>query len=213
MAVEMTEKEKRESDVRKTLGEPFPTDFTDYTRKLRMNLIVASFIGLVVVYAHVSILPSSVFFGLTFKGINDRLILGMLLLINIYTTIHFLWNAVDHLLEWRIRLSGGRSTIQTVGTFGNDDLDYPHDSRQSTLYNWWIKTGRDLPDVKAKMEKLHIHFANIEDTVAAALRSQNPPIMVDLNGQLNGLRLELNELTSAVQRTASVLDSPRITKD
>lgn len=61
MSEEMTEKEKRESDVRKALGEPFAADFSDYTRKLRMNLIVASFIGLVVVYAHVSILPSSTF--------------------------------------------------------------------------------------------------------------------------------------------------------
>jgi len=211
MVSEITEKEKRESEVRKTLGEPFAADFTDYTRKLRMNLIAASFIGLVVVYAHVSILPSSTFFGLTFKGINDRLILIVLLLINFYTTIHFLWNAVDHLLEWRIRLSGGRSTIQTAGTFGNDDLDYPRESRQSTLYNWWINTGCDLPDLQAKMEKLHIHFGNIEEAVAAAVRSQTPPLIVDMNGQINGLRLDLKELTSAIQRTAGVLDSPRIT--
>ncbi len=209
MSEEMTEKEKRESDVRKALGEPFAADFSDYTRKLRMNLIVASFIGLVVVYAHVSILPSSTFFGLTFKGINDRLILVMLLIINLYTTIHFLWNALDHLLEWRIRLSGGRSTIQTAGTFGEDYLDYPHESRQSTLYNWWIATGRDLPDIKAKMEKLHIHFAKIEDEIKAA--AQTSPLVIDMTGQINGLRLELNELTSAVQRSAGVLDSPRIT--
>jgi len=211
MAEKMTEKEKRESEVKKALGEPFAADFTDYTRKLRMNLIVASFIGLAVVYGHVSILPSSSFFGLTFKGINDRLILTMLLLINIYTTVHFLWNAMDHLLEWRIRLSGARSTIQTMGTFSDDYSDYPRESRQSTLYNWWLQAARDLPHVKEKMDKLHIHFEKIEGEISAAVKAAPAPLGTDVTGHINGLRLDLNELTRALQRTADVLDSPRIT--
>jgi hypothetical protein len=205
-----TKREVSEKDVRTALGEPFSADFNDYTRKLRMNLIVASFIALIIVYAHVSILPSSTFFGLTFRGLTDRIVLIALLLVNVYTSLHFLWCSYDHVLEFILRQSGSRVAFQTGSSFGHPHVDYPKNPRQSTLYNWWIKIGRDLPDLKNGMEKVLADF----DVLQKQFNETKPETTAgaaDVAGQINGLRLNLGELTRGIEKTIEVMDSPRIT--
>lgn len=203
--------EQKEAFVRTALGEPFAAEFSEYVRKLRMNLIVASFIGLAIVYANVTILPSSTFFGLTFKGLNDRLILKLLLLINIYTTVHFIWCAVDYLMEWMARLSGTRLAYQLSGgsPFGNEYADQAKEPRQSTLYNWWRQQAFYLPRIDVEVKKIASDLKEWEDRVNTEGTTRDE--IVDAVRAVHALRGQVEQLNVGVSRACQIIESPRIT--
>ncbi|AON55775.1 hypothetical protein [Herbaspirillum seropedicae] len=208
MSEQIKELEQKDKEARQALGEPLALEFSEYTRKLRMSLITSSVVALIVVFAHVSISPSSTVFGLTFRGLNDHVMLVMLLIVNIYTTIHFLWCSWDHWQEWRIRQSGTKLVFQTRSAFANPHTDHPKDPRQSTLYNWWLQVAAGLPDVQhestALLTKFHEMEAKINGLQADAGNLSEVAVLIQT------VRHEMTGFHQGLARTAQALDAPRL---
>jgi len=108
---------------------------------------------------------TSTLLGLKFKGLTTHPIHLGLFALNLYMLIHFLWCAWDSIVEWKLRVT---STIDIVKNTWIDEIqDITDDSRQSTLPNRWLQSGKNLGnlttiteiilgDLKEWMEKVPV---------------------------------------------------------
>lgn len=118
--------------VEKVLREPVAAEFSDQAWKIRVNLIVASTIGLVMGLADLQIQPESSILGLRFAGLSNGIIRVTIAGIIAYLLFHFLWVAWDALLEWRLRVTGTRRGFVTGTMWESEHADVPVEPRQST---------------------------------------------------------------------------------
>lgn len=141
----MSKKDLYELD--KILGEPVIFEYDDETLKTKKTLLVLSVIGIVVSFFGISISTDSSLFGLKLHNLSQTLLIKSILIFNIFFCAKFIWMSFEYFLQWRLRVSGsGKSAIHKVGTFGNHIVDYASDSKQSTLYNWWLKHEANFRD-------------------------------------------------------------------
>jgi hypothetical protein len=104
----MSSSESTTEAVFKVLGEPAFAEFSDNAWKIRTNLILASVISIAVVFGDLHIEPDSQILGLKFKGLTDAVLTNGLIAVVSYLLLHFVWTAIDALLEWRLRVTGTR---------------------------------------------------------------------------------------------------------
>lgn len=158
--------------VDKILGSPVIAQFDEQTTKLRTNLIIASAVSIALCLADLHISPDSRILGLKFAGLTDTLIRNALLAIVAYMSLHFIWNAGDGFMEWRLRITGTRAAFVPQAMWTADHHDSPSDPRQSTLYNWWKEQASrmgnmSIAEINARLDrwekKLDERLSNTSD--------------------------------------------------
>lgn len=198
-----------QAKVEKVLGEPFAMDFPDYVRKIRNSLISLSAISIALILGGLQLSGDSTFLGLKFEGFSNSLVLRLLLLLNVYMFLHFLWCSIDHFQEWWLRLTGTRVAYVTTGKFASEEADYPNDPRQSTLYNWWKDEARKISSLQAPFEDIHKKLETWEATVKESLEGKNPNV-VSACMSINRISSDIQKLNKSIEQIGKAIDSQRI---
>jgi len=108
--------------VQKVLGEPVFIYFSDEINRIRRNLLVISSIALAYKYSGTKV-TEFMLFGVKFEHLSPSFVDTCLFFLLLYTFIHFFWQSVDAVQEWRIRITGTRLSYITGGTFGHAATD------------------------------------------------------------------------------------------
>lgn len=201
--------EDKIKQAEKVLGEPVASDFTDYVRKIRNNLIFLSVVSIGICLANLTISTDSTFLGLKFIGLQNQNIIKALFLLNAYFLIHFIWCSIDHLLEWRLRVTGTRVAFITAATYTSELGDYPTDPRQTSLYHWWKNEAKKINSFTEPLDSIHTKLTDWEKKVNAALGSSVP----ELNNVIVPIRQVLEEITKlndSIVAAEKILTSDRI---
>lgn len=197
--------------VQKVLGEPVLCEFSDKTWRIRTNLILVSVISLVVALANLHIEAGSTVFGLKFTGLTDAVVRASLFGITLYLLVHFLWGAFDNFLEWRLRISGTRVAFITAAVFTSEHGDYPSDSRQSTLYNWWKSHAGSIRNLGEKITEIEKSLNNWERQLREKYNSGADALNIaNACHTIAETRNQVNELTNAVNEAAKTISAQRI---
>jgi len=198
--------------VRKALGEPFASEFSDKVWKIRTNLFVVSFVSLFVVLARLRIEPESTVFGLQFAGLTDEVVRNGLFWVTLYLALHFLWSSFDSLVEWRLRVTGTKLAFVTTGRLASEHADYPNDPRQSTLYHWWSEEARKIGNLAAKAAAIDREMNEWETRLRAQVCNVHANCLNISNAaqSVSGVRERIVELTGAIEHTSKTVAALRI---
>lgn len=212
MPMDSDQAEDKIKAVEKVLGEPVFAEFTANTWKIRTNLIFISVVSLVIVFADLHLEPDSAVLGLKFRGLSDGVLIRVLFWAMIYLLAHFIWNATDSLLEWRLRITGTRVAFVTTGMWADEDGDYPNNPRCSTLYNWWLDHAKRNGDLFSMLKKTNDQIAVVE-----ALLASMPAGDQDTGARtheaaraIGAVRESLASLNRSMDQTTAVEQSTRI---
>lgn len=210
MATSGNEDEKLKA-VEKVLGEPAFAEFTPNAWKIRTNLIIASVISIAVVFADLHIDPGSTVLGLKFHGLSDTVLTNGLFGVTLYLLLHFVWSAIDSLLEWRLRVTGTKVAFVTTGMFASDHADYPRDPRQSTLYNWWKDDARKIGNLTGKLSEIEKQLREW-DTRLKAQFTEKPDAMniVNATSLISSVRDAVMKLERSITETKDTVSALRI---
>jgi hypothetical protein len=122
--------ERRINAVAQVLKNPVSLEVSEPIRKMRATLMIVSMVAIFGVVMDLRIEPTVSVAGMQFVGLTPWKISFGLMLICLYTLIHFVWCSGETLLEWCLRCSG-LDTLQKNGELPNPG------PRQSTLMTWW----------------------------------------------------------------------------
>ena len=171
------EQDKQTKQMEAALGEPFALDFSEYTRKVRNNLVFTGMLSIILITHNLILDEHSSFFGLKFISLDMCLIYSILFWLTLYFLIHFLWLAWDNFIMWRLRLTGTHTLYEGGLGFGAEDKKDPS---QTTLYYWWMKQSKKLdkhpiPDIKPLYNKLlkHTEFTKVDGTINSNIDTLN----------------------------------------
>ncbi|MEW8052932.1 MAG: hypothetical protein AB2792_09490 [Candidatus Thiodiazotropha sp.] len=193
------------ASTEKVLGEPVFIELSDYARRVKNSLVFCSILGIGLSFTSILVSKESTIFGIRLENLNHTHILILLLLLVGYLCFHYIWVIVDNFMEWRLRITGTKTTFVTAGTFGSKEADYPTDPRQSTLYNWWRQQQRTLSLLYDTIKKIEsIERKLLEDS------KQYPDNAVDIQGSLMELNKELITFKQNVQQIEGVTTTERI---
>ena len=130
-------------DFDQVLLKPNIDPFDVNTQRVRRNLIVTSIIAFFfTVGASGFDSNNSSFVGIKFKDLKVEYVQMLILAALIYFLLHFIWAALDHLKENRLRLTGiaipmlSAASVMGSTTMLDANTD---DYSQSTIYSWWKK--------------------------------------------------------------------------
>lgn len=195
--------------VEKTLGEPIASDFTDYVRRIRNNLIFLSVVAIGICLAGLTLSEDSSFLGLKFEGLQSEYIINALFYLNMYFLVHFLWCATDHMQEWRLRVTGTRVAFITAATLASKDGDYPTDPRQSSLYNWWKDQARKIGSLTEPLDAINAKLADWENKVKKSLEDKDPN-RDSVIMSIKHVSEDIAKLENSIKATEETLNSDRI---
>ena len=200
----MDNKEKEIEGFKKAMGEPFAIDFSDYTRKVRNNLMFFSVMSLTLLHLNIEIdVKNSSILGLKFidSGLSMETIFSLLLMLTAYFLMHFIWLSHDHLMEWWIKLTGIHRKVHFNG-LGDMGIDNPDDLRQSTLYYWW----QEQASVERPFRELSNQITDAIDEYQRAI-----PKQAQMNDHyLKLLNDQLSKHNSHIESLFNILNSARI---
>lgn len=209
-SIEMVERERKQKEAAKAMGEPFMIDFSESVRTMRTHLLVGSTIGLAAVFMGLKIKSDSVVFGLQFEGLTDAKITWLLLLVNVYLFVHFLWCSIDALQEWRLRLTGSKVAFVTGMSWGHESVDYPADPRQSTLYNWWVQSAKGMTSVQQAFAQVDEKLNWVMQQVVGQLSLGQAPTLIAFQTANQQLAQSFMEIKASMDKASEVLTDARI---
>lgn len=197
-------------EIEKVLGEPVFEDFSENTFRIRRNLLVTSGIAIFLIFNHITIQKAD-FFGVTLEKLTTDSIYQALILIVGYNWVHFLANAREHYLQWKIRRTGTKLSHITAGTFASELGDYSSDPKQSTLYHWWLVTVRRFrhgSSIEEELQRMQQLLANV------SLRLQSsqitPDIVNEIKGFLNSIDKGTQDFEMKTMEIRNILQSKRV---
>ena len=130
-------------DFNKILINPNIEPLDTNTQRIRRNLLAVSIVAYIYSVASDGIdAAGSSFLGIKFNGLDGSYIQLLLIISILYFLLHFIWAAIDHVKENKLRLTGIVIPMVTSGsTFGglNDLAPNTDDERQSSIFSWWWK--------------------------------------------------------------------------
>lgn len=188
-------------------------EFTDAIAKMRTHLLIAAVVAIAAVVLDLRIRPDTPIFGVVFDGLTERKILIGLLAINSYLITHFFWCSLDSLKEWRLRRTGTMVAYvdaSSTSFYGNYDLDFTDDARQSTLYRWWSHNARRIIAVPHSVACIDEKVTAMMTSVMGELNKGQTPALTTLQTTFMALREQLLAVTQAVNDAKKALDSERI---
>lgn len=158
--------------IQKAIGQPFAIEFTDYARKIRTNLMFVGVLIIVIVTQNLELSQNSSFLGVRFDNLNTAMAVRILLILNIYLLIHFIWLAIDNFTEWWIRLTGTRSLNsfdfdRTSAQMAEKYADDATDQRQSTLYYWWVDQHTLIKDYPKSIDSLSKKLKELSENTSS----------------------------------------------
>lgn len=209
-SIEAVEREKKQQEVEKAMGEPFAIDFSESVRTMRTHLLIGSTIGLAAFFMGLKIKPDSTVFGLQFEGLTDAKITWLLLLVNVYLFIHFLWSSIDALQEWRLRVSGSKVAFVTGMTWGHESVDYPADPRQSTLYNWWVESAKGMTPIKQTLDQVDEKLGWVMKKMEDNLSLGQDPSLIAIQTANQEMTKSIRDLRSSMDKASELLTDARI---
>ncbi|MEW8348253.1 MAG: hypothetical protein AB2687_08070 [Candidatus Thiodiazotropha taylori] len=172
------------TSTEKVLKEPVFIELSDYARKVKNSLVFSSTLGIGLSFTSILVSKDSTILGIQLENFSHKHVQVLLLLLIIYFGIHYVWVVLDNFIEWRLRITGTRTTYRTGASYGSVDADYPVDPRQSTLYNWWLSQHKELASLHDATAKIKM----IEESLLE-ISNQYPENTIDIRGYL----LELND--------------------
>ncbi len=199
--------------VKKALGEPIGCELSPAAWKIRTNLMLVSFVSLVVAGANLHVNKDASFLGLGLQGLDDNLVTFGLGVANTYLLLHFVWSAWDNFVEWRLRITGTRLAHVTTGVVASDHGDYPNDPRQSTLYRWWTAEARKIGNLAGIAVHIHHRVQEWEDRLRCEIDARGGPNagnIATVYDNMQGIREAAAELGRRVEVAVKALDAPRI---
>jgi hypothetical protein len=113
----------------KVLGEPVFIYLSDYARRVKNSLVFCSILGIGLSFSNISVSDDSSIFGIRLENLTHAHIQILLLVLIVYFCFHYAWVVVDNFIEWRLRITGTKTTFVTGGTIGSNQADYPKDPR------------------------------------------------------------------------------------
>ncbi|TMN33664.1 hypothetical protein [Pseudoalteromonas sp. S2755] len=210
----MLKSDKKQDGAQKILSEPVLVAFPENAKKVRSHLMILCFVSLFLTLGGVGIDPSSTFFGLKFKNLDDELIFYGLVVLLVYQLIQFVWYSYDALQEWELRTTGTKGAFSPVNNRNFEESvhpDFPSDARNSTLYYWW-KTqtqyiGNLEPlfnDAKEKMDEFEKRVHEATDRGNLSRDTQN------ISTHVKPLKKSWAEVSSSLKAIEETLGSDQI---
>jgi hypothetical protein len=196
---------KEHTPTEKVLGEPVFIELSDYSRRVKNSLIFCSALGIALSFSTISVSEESSIFGIRLDNLNHTHILILLLILIGYFCFHYAWQIIDNFMEWRLRITGTKTTFITGSRYGSTEADYPDNPRQSTLYSWWQGQQKNL-------SLLYDTIENIKSLERKLLEEskQYPDNSIDIQGTLMELKQELTTFNNNVQNIESVIKTNRV---
>lgn len=209
---DIDEQDKNTKAVEKALGEPFMLEFSETVRKMRTHLLIGGVVSLAAVLMDLTIAPNTPVFGVVFDGLTEGKILALLLAINVYLFIHFFWSSIDSFQEWRLRRTGTMvSYLTTIDlAFGNDELDFPPDPRQSTLYSWWRDRSKRLISLPQATDQIDSKITPMMDAVISELNKGQTPDLVSWQREFMSIREQLKAIKDSLEDSDTLVAHDRI---
>lgn len=204
-------------EMEKNLGEPFGMEYQEDVLKTRRNLLLVGGLCILVWLADLKISPCENFsiFGIPFQHGGSPLLLPMCLLpVILYLTIHFFWNSIDAIQEYRLRRTGTRTDYQTISRFSPDGIDGPIHPRQSTLYNWWFENAGNFDDISDLLQKQQEAYSTAVATLETLSQRDKDPYshqnFMNALKAVNGAKTASEDLKPKVEKMSEVFSSERI---
>jgi hypothetical protein len=185
--------------------------------KTRVRLVLVASIAIAVSGLGVRLTAESTLFGLRFDHLDNRFVIGGLLVSLIYLNAHYAWLIVDSVTEWRLRLTGifYATSVSTMGVGEmREHLSTPPYAKQLTLHAWWMlkatnildpqKTAADIEDRLRRIDSAYLtHTTTGSEIGALSGELKELRSMLDRFGQEFALQLgviQSAELTAALRR-------------
>lgn len=94
--------------------------------------------------------------------------------------------------------------------FGNENLDFTDDARQSTLYRWWSQNAKKIIAVPQAVERIDAQVTPMMSGVMEELNKGQTPALANLQTAFMSLREQLNGVSGAIKDATRTLESERI---
>jgi len=134
------------------------------TLRIRRNLIATSIVAYIYAVASRGIDTSgSSFLGIKFSNLDASYIQLLLIVSLAYFLLHFIWAAIDHFKENKLRLTGIVIPMVTKSSaFGGDHDLHPNtdQERQSSIFSWWWKEKGKVDEFKKILEAIEKNIDN-----------------------------------------------------
>jgi|TARA_R110002072_G_scaffold227286_1_gene384147 hypothetical protein len=211
MAKKTTVKSKEDDDfgeVDMLLGNPVFISFTEDVLKMRRNMLVFSFIASEIVLSGATLDDTIAPLGISLENVStENVYIGILCLLA-YHVVHFIWNSLDTLQQWRIRLTGTWFSSPDDNWRMQGYEDTPSDMRRSSLYFWWSQTRDKFPDIKNAVESIRDETDKIKSHQITS--SSNSDSTSELKTALPGLRNNIRSIESKLSDIHGKISSPRL---
>lgn len=194
--------------IEKVLGEPVLEEFSAHNLAIRRNLMLVSFIAIIIVTYDLAI--TGQFVGINIQGLDKAVMSEIFFLLVAYHLIHFIWATWDHVQHWRVRITGTRLAHQTGSKWASLDADYPADPKQSSLYHWWHNQVHQIGNISASMVALGEKVEGWEQKIKEA---GDESVQVNLNNvtqSLGQITSAISSLKPQVEAAEKTISSQRI---
>lgn len=147
------EDKKQIDNIKKNLENPVFTNLDVLLDKSRVKLISFSLLGFFIYHYDIDIKTGLSFLGITIKNITINDITIMLTAILIYLFINFIWMSWNRFIEWNIRRTGtSEKVIKNTKSFAEHSYEYPNDTKQASLYYYWVKNEKNILELESKLK-------------------------------------------------------------
>ncbi|MCD8551138.1 MAG: hypothetical protein LRY75_21890 [Shewanella xiamenensis] len=210
----MLNSDKKKNAVQKILSEPVLVAFPENVIKVRNHLMILCFVSLFLTLGGIGIDPSSTFFGLKFKNLDDELIFYGLVILLVYQLIQFIWYSYDALQEWELRTTGTKGAFSPVNDMNLDERihpDFPSDPRNSTLYYWWKTQTKYIANIEPLFNEAKEKMDELEKRVHEATdRNSFSRETINISNQVQPLKESWAEISSSLKAIKETLSSDQI---
>lgn len=161
-------------DFDKLLLKPNIESFDTNTQRIRRNLIVTSIFAGILSVGSVSIdSGQNGFAGFKLKDLEIIHVYILLLSSLLYFSIHFIWSALDHIKENRLRLTGINIPKAKLAAAIASPTFEPNadDSNQSTMFSWWKGHRKQFEHISNVIESINNNVN--DDKLTPAINTAN----------------------------------------
>ncbi len=144
----MAKKQRKTDD--EILGSPKFEGFSENALRIRRNLILFTALLFFVEFYQLKISSGS-FIGMKIDNLDSIVIREILLILTLYSLIHFIFETLDCFFWLRIRVTGTFNFIK-AGNWGDPVKDNPDNKNQSSLYRWFYETKNQVSSILDRME-------------------------------------------------------------
>lgn len=200
--------EDKKKKAEKALGEPVFIYFSDEVHRTRRNLVILTFIALAYKLSGAQI-DSFHPLGIQFKNHNPDFIDQAFFAFLLYSLVHFLWQSIDALQEWKLRLTGTRLVHVTTAISASPYGDYPNDPRQSTLMTWWKHEARKIGNFRESAKELESTSTAFKAALEKA-KSEESTDTSTIVRSISELNTKLTALSRQIGEAMETIESERI---